>query len=562
MTRIHSYGIAAGLASLLLLGSCKKLDEYNVNPNGVSTSEANPNLLMPGIQRGVALNMLNMGYQDIAGVVQHTQKDGWWTGHNQYEWGLVDWTGWYGLLRTNRFLGERADAMGLPFHKGVHLTMKAFIFGTIADLWGDAPYTNALKGDQTGAEFEYPAYDSQETIYRGVLEDLKAAAKIFATGNNTGAVAAYDLYFAGSAPKWHAFTNSLILRYSMRISSKLPDVAKANIEAVFSSGVFLKTAADDVAMNYIGAASGDSWPTATEFDAGSNFRRLKPCATLLDKMVSYSDPRVPVWFRPVHCRWVADNTLATTIDPAIRRNGTLVPGTVSYSDSRYLTEIAAGNVFTKNYNPTRLGRTLDTRQYVGVPPGLIEPSEYNLNPTPGQQLENQHVSQLADVYRGKSGGLLRARIISASEVHFILAEAAQKGWAAGTAKTQYETAVKLSLDTWGVGGGYAAYIARPGVAYDGTLAQLMEQKWIASWTVATEAWFDYRRTGLPAFKVGPASTEPVMPLRFTYGNNEINFNATEVNKAIDKMVVTYGVSRGKNNQWAKSWLIQGTGKPW
>ncbi|NDC77636.1 MAG: SusD/RagB family nutrient-binding outer membrane lipoprotein, partial [Chitinophagia bacterium] len=161
MTRIHSYGIAAGLASVLLLGSCKKLDEYNVNPNGVSTSEANPNLLMPGIQRGVALNMLNMGYQDIAGVVQHTQKDGWWTGHNQYEWGLVDWTGWYGLLRTNRFLGERADAMGLPFHKGVHLTMKAFIFGTIADLWGDAPYTNALKGDQTGADFEYPAYDSQ-----------------------------------------------------------------------------------------------------------------------------------------------------------------------------------------------------------------------------------------------------------------------------------------------------------------------------------------------------------------------------------------------------------------
>lgn len=562
MIRKHIKSFTVLLLAMALLGSCKKLDELNVNPNGVSTSEANPNLLMPGIQRGIALNMLNLGYQDIAGTVQHTQKDGWWTGHNQYEWGLVDWSGWYALLRTNRFLGERADAMGLPFHKGVHLTMKAFMFGTIADLWGDAPYTKALKGDQSGAEFEYPAYDSQETIYRGVLEDLKAAAKIFATGNNTGAVAAYDLYFGGNAARWHAFANSLILRYSMRISSKLPDVAKTNIEAVFTSGIYLKTAAEDVAMNYIGAAAGDSWPTATEFDAGSNFRRLKPCTTLLDKMVQYSDPRVPVWFRPVHCRWVADTTLATTIDPAIRRNGTLVPGVVSYSDSRYLTEIAAGGVFTKNYNPKRLGRTLDTRQYVGVPPGMIEPSEYNLNPTPGQQLENQHVSQLADVYRGKSGGLLRARIISASEVHFILAEAAQRGWAAGTAKTQYETAVRLSLETWGVGSGYTAYIARPGVAYDGTLAQLMEQKWIASWTVATEAWFDYRRTGLPAFKVGPASTEPVMPVRFTYGNNEINFNATQVNKAIDKLEVSYGASRGKNNQWAKPWLLQGTGKPW
>ncbi|MBM3441119.1 MAG: SusD/RagB family nutrient-binding outer membrane lipoprotein [Bacteroidetes bacterium] len=550
------------LLAMAVLGSCKKLDDLNVNPNGVATSEANPNLLMPGIQRSVALSMLNLGYQDIAGTVQHTQKDGWWTGHNQYEWGLVDWSGWYSLLRTNRFLGERADVMGLPFYKGVHLTMKAFMFGTITDLWGDAPYTKALKGDQLGAEFEYPAYDSQETIYRGVLEDLKAAAKIFATGNNTGVVAAYDLYFAGNAASWYAFTNSLILRYSMRISAKLPDVAKANIEAVFSSGVYLKTAGQDVTMNYIGAASGDSWPSATEFDAGSNFRRLKPCTTLLDKMVQYSDPRVPVWFRPVHCRWVDDNTLATTIDPAIRRNGTLLPGVVSYSDSRYLTEIAAGNVFTKKYNPTRLGRTLDTRQYVGVPPAMIEPSEYNLNPTPGQQLENQHVSQLADVYRGKSGGVLRARIISASEVHFILAEAAQRGWATGTAKTQYETAVRLSLETWGVGPGYAAYIARPGVAYNGTLAQLMEQKWIASWTVATEAWFDYRRTGLPNFKVGPSSTEPVMPLRFTYGNNEINFNATEVNKAINKLEVSYGANRGKNNQWAKSWLLQGTGKPW
>ena len=562
MKHIHRKITGIAMAAVLLLSSCQKLDELNVNPNGVSTADANPNLLMPGIQRGIALNMLNMGYQDIAGVVQHTQKDGWWTGHNQYEWGLVDWTGWYTLLRTNRFLGEKATELNLEFHKAVHLTQKAFIFGTIADLWGDAPYTQALKGDQPGQEFEFPAYDSQETIYRGVLEDLKAAAKIFATGNNTGVVASYDLFFGGSAAKWHAFTNSLILRYSMRISSKLPDVAKSGIEAVFSSGVYLKTAADDVAMNYIGAAAGDSWPTATEFDAGSNFRRLKPCTTLLDKMLQYSDPRTAVWFRPVHCRWVEDTTLAVTIEPTIRRNGTPVTGVVSYSDSRYLTEIAAGNVFTRLYNPKRLGRKLDTRQYVGVPPAMLEPSEYNLNPTPGQQLENQHVSQLSDTYRGKSGGLLRARIISASEVHFILAEAAQKGWAAGTAKTNYDAAVRLSLETWGVGAAYAAYIARPGVAYDGTLAQLMEQKWISSWTVATEAWFDYRRTGLPAFKVGPASPEPVMPLRFTYGNNEINFNATNVNKAIDALEVSYGSSRGKNNQWAKSWLIKGTGKPW
>ena len=164
--------------------------------------------------------------------------------------------------------------------------------------------------------------------------------------------------------------------------------------------------------------------------------------------------------------------------------------------------------------------------------------------------------------RGKSGGLLKARIISASEVQFILAEAALNGWAAGQAKSNYEQAVKLSLDTWGVGSRYASFILNPDVAYAGTQKQIIEQKWISSWTNAAEAWFDYRRTGFPQLKTGPASPEPVVAVRCTYGNNEINFNASEVNKAVDKLQVTFGGSRGKNKQWAKPWLLQGTGKPW
>lgn len=71
------------IAVVFLIASCESLDEINVNPNGVPTSEANANLLMPGIQRGIATSLLNLGYQEIGGTVQHTQKDGWWTGHNQ-----------------------------------------------------------------------------------------------------------------------------------------------------------------------------------------------------------------------------------------------------------------------------------------------------------------------------------------------------------------------------------------------------------------------------------------------------------------------------------------------
>ncbi len=33
------------------------------------------------------------------------------------------------------------------------------LFGLITDLWGDAPYTNALKGEQDGVENIAPKYD-------------------------------------------------------------------------------------------------------------------------------------------------------------------------------------------------------------------------------------------------------------------------------------------------------------------------------------------------------------------------------------------------------------------
>src|SRR5690606_27228269 len=142
-----------------------------------------------------------------------------------------DWTNYYGMLRNNNYLLKSPNAY--PFHRGVALTMKAFVFGMITDLWGDAPYTDALKGDE--GLFE-PVFDTQETIYRGILSDLWAASDIFATGDNSGYLAGYDVYYAGDPAKWQRFANSLILRYAMRISEKLPDVAKDNIERVAASG--------------------------------------------------------------------------------------------------------------------------------------------------------------------------------------------------------------------------------------------------------------------------------------------------------------------------------------
>lgn len=552
--------------SLLLFTSCNEyLNETNLNPNGVDPATANPNLLLPTILSGVATSYLNLGYGRAAGIMQHTQHDGWYGGYNHYDWSPEDWIGWYNILTNNETLNKRAVELKFKFHEGISLTMRAFIFGIITDLWGDAPYTNALKGAQS-SELLQPSFDSQEVIYKGIINDLKKASELFASKDVSGMLNNYDIYYNGNIANWQKFANSLLLRYYMRISVKLPSIAKPGIEAVYNSGIYLKVASEDAVMDYIGAIPSNSWPAAVDFDLPqSNFRRIKPAKTLIDMLKTLGDPRLTVWFAPVHVRWVADNTLVAAVDQFIRKDGVVMSGTRAMSDVQFLAQKTLGFKFTRHYNPTKIPASLilETAEYVGVPHGSLQPDGYNNNPTPGQNVENQHVSQLASVYRGARGGLLKARLASSSETSSILAEAAKIGYSVGSAETHYNSAIKNSLDTWGVGGQYTSYIGKQGVAFNNSIEQILTQKWIASWTMASESWFDFRRTGIPALKAGEASAEPVLPVRFIYGDNELNFNNTNVNAALNAIEVTaYSRQRGKNSQWSKPWLIKGTGKPW
>ncbi len=548
------------LIGLLIASACDdQLTEMNVNPNGINPATAHPNLLMPAVLAPAAQAYLDLGFNNMAGAVQHTQKNGWYSAHNHYDWSATDWSNWYGMLRTNDLLEERAIALESDFFQGVALTMKSFIYGNITDIWGDAPYTNAVRGDEGGSESEYPVFDSQEVIYDGILADLNSAATLFASADTEGVNAAADLYFGGNAEMWQRFANSLLLRYYMRISAKKPEVARAGIEAVYNSGMYLQSADQDVTLDYTGGAN-DVW--LSQYTTVDDFTRWQACQTLIDQMVSTHDPRISVWFDSVAVQWVADPGLPTDVEGVLRADGEVVSdGAVTYTYLEFMNK--RDTKFTRHFNPN--AASYDTSLYVGLPPGLTIPESYNGNPDPGQGTRNQHVSQLAPIYStaGAAGDILKARIISAAEVSFILAEAALYGWNVGDAATHYNNAIQYSLNTWGRGDEYSSFMAEPGVAFDGTLQQVITQKWVASWTAATEAWMDYRRTGFPALQVGPASDQPVVALRYPYGGDELNNNTSNANVAIDRLEITqYSGSVGADSPWSKMWVLQGTGKPW
>jgi len=538
---------ALGILLASALFSCKDLTVLNQNPNGINPLKANPNLVMSTVLTETGKSFVNLGYQDMAGVMQHTQKDGWSGSHNSYEWGgSQSWASYYDILRNNQYVYDRSVSLNWEMHQGISLVIKSMMFGLITDLWGDAPYSAALKGADGGTANTFPVYDSQEAIYTGILADLEKANTLLSKNavEYTSTPGTADVYYQGNPTKWRKLANSLMLRFYMRISTKKPDVAKAGIEKIMANAVqypIITAIADDAAMPFAGNSNDDSWPANAVYDASaSNYRRLKMAATFVNKLLDLKDPRIAVWANKVQIPLIVDANLPKGTDKIENGKRYLSPDKVVGKDV--------------NTNP----------DYVGLPTGLIGGASYNLSPTAEQAANNPHVSWLNDIYKQAKGPLLKSRMMSAAEVRFILAEAALKGWSVtGDAKTHYDAGIKASMDTWGTTAAYASYMTQKGVAYDGTLKQIIEQKWISSWTAAQEAWFDYRRTGFPELTVGPSAIRKVLPVRFYYMLDERNLNKTNTEAAMSKLESTiHTEADGKNSAWSKPWVLQGGSKPW
>ncbi len=559
-TNIDRYKIFLILV-LIILVSCRDLTELNENPNGSDPLTVNPNLVLTTVTTATAMPYLDMGYQgDAAGVMQYVQKSGWGSALNNFDWiSERSWESYYSNLRNIKLLQERSVAEGYEFHEGISLVLKAFVFGYIADGWGDAPYTAAVNAPSGGQGDLFPEFDSQETIYKGIIEDLKKANTLLSKSPNdyAGIIADADLIYGGDPAKWRKLANSLMLRYYLRVSSKLSEFSRNGIEDIASNqGTYpvFTSNDDDATMGYIGSSNNDSWPANTTFDSSeSGFSRIQLGAGLRDVLVELNDPRIAVWFNKVAVPIRVSDKYAPEND--VRADG-----------ARYLTPayVAANNMVIYNRNTwvadVTAGKVLvDTMEYVGIPTAYLaaEPYTYNLNPNPKQGGYNVHVSQLADLYRKEEGDLLKARLISYAEVCFILAEAADKGWAAGSQQSWYEKGIQASLNTWEAGNSYDTYIMNDGVAYDGTLEQILTQKWIANWTVAFESWCDWRRTGYPQLVFGPRGRRNAMPLRFRYDANEKNRNSANYQEAIQNLVETpFTGQDGKDSSWSKFWLLQ------
>lgn len=531
-----------------LLISCKDLTELNINPNGVDPANADLNFLLPTTETSLGQTVFGIGLGTFSGVMQQTQQTGWQGGYNNYEWDDLShsWGGYYSMLMNNDEYFKKAVQGKYEFHEGVARVLRAYIFGMITDLWGDAPYSQALKAE-LGPDYFKPKFDDQKDIYLGILADLDTANVLLSKGNYTNISPKQDVIYGGNAQKWQKFANSLALRYYMRLQAKEPSIAEQGIKKIVNDPAkypLILASSDDANISFIGTAKENSNPLNTVYDLApdGSYMRVKMAVTFVDSLQKYNDPRLAIWANKIQTPLVLVE--GTGIDR-------IVNGKREVSQD-VVTKFETDNTMKVDFDP----------EFAGVTISHPKVQIFNMNnANPAQGTVNPHASHLNDRYKKTADPLVLMRLISAAEVNFILAEAAYRGWISG-AENYYAAGIQQSFNAWGVGDQFSSYIG--GAPYNG-LNSILVQKWFASWSTAHESWFDWRRTGIPVLKTGPSAKRQALPLRWYYHyTNEISKNPDNAATAIGKLQPTpYQTGDQSNNSaWSKMWVLHGTNKPY
>lgn len=116
-------------------------------------------------------------------------------------WGIF----YGGVIAQSRIVQQKATVENNLRLRGVAKVLEAHALGTVTQLWGDAPNTEANNID----EFPNPRYESQSANY-AALQTLLTSA--IADLGGLGSIP-NDIFYGGSAANWVALAHSLKARY-------------------------------------------------------------------------------------------------------------------------------------------------------------------------------------------------------------------------------------------------------------------------------------------------------------------------------------------------------------
>ncbi|WP_116127423.1 SusD/RagB family nutrient-binding outer membrane lipoprotein [Lewinella sp. IMCC34183] len=184
--------------------------------------------------------------------------------------------------------GHAAGAEGAVTVSGnqaaVARILQEWAYLSMTDVWGDLPYTEALRGQDAPT----PVYDDQQTIYRGVVSSLAAAGEALNDEPIEG-----DVIYHGDPKRWRRFANSLILRAGLRVSGVNDQLSKEWVKLALKRGV-ITDSSGTAALVFTGT---ETTTNSFTLDALYDYN-FATSEALVDFLLVRDDPRLPVYAQP------------------------------------------------------------------------------------------------------------------------------------------------------------------------------------------------------------------------------------------------------------------------
>lgn len=199
------------------------------------------------------------------------------------------WENMYDILMDLREIQNKGNESGDKMYVGISQILQAYTFSITTDIFGDVPFSEALKGLANIT----PAYDKQEMIYPALVKMIEDGITNINTkeGMKPGTD---DIIYSGNTDNWIKFGNSLKLRLLNHLSKKNPNGATAFLETnpslieVFGTNAKVK----------FGSSASNANPIY-QFDVISGRKDNAIASTIVDKLKSLNDPRIDVYFKKV-----------------------------------------------------------------------------------------------------------------------------------------------------------------------------------------------------------------------------------------------------------------------
>lgn len=483
------------IAVLVVLASsaCKEsFLDINTNPNVLPT--ASPSYVFTNALNTTTSNMLGSNEIGSYWSGQWTQSNGYIISTTQFAYNFTNgdfnyWDGYYDNLEDYQFVINNADSYNQKYLKGPAKIMKAMLFQQLVDMYGNVPYSDALKASASLA----PKFDDQKVIYESLITLLTEAIVDLKANPFASAFTGSDIVFKGNTTKWAQFANSLKMRILMRQSR------------IAGRDAYIKAEINKI------VTEGSGFITGSEVGVGGPGFYLATAGKL----------------NPIYNNWGYDaNGAKRALNNFPRLTQFLVNSLKASGDTLRLKRIGYANGGESAANPGVSTAREVASNYTGAPfgvsSGFLPSACSSLGPSllVKGQFDRPYI------------------LMTAAEVQFLLAEAKQRYsdvTLPGAAQAYFEEGIAQSFRVLGAATtGAAAYKGSKINNYDwdastDKLTAIAIQKWLALCNFSgLEAWTEYRRTNLPVTPQSIQVTDARRPLRFFYPNTESGSNSANV----------------------------------